>query len=342
MFHLADQQGLLDGVPVCILSSAVLFWFVYTYFYIYVLLYIVCINVHSMCENTFITLSTYFCVCTLLCAIVHSNIYILEVWDAYSQRKRTMALEFLFDHEDSQGVQKVLGSCGVGSKVGGCPWCKVHGCVVYPGTTNCYYMNAVRFLPPDDPLRELFRTEFQNNRDLAALADLPRPEVMTTEEAIASAERVQEKISTQTDEYYKFVSPFYSYFRTDVVPNTTIDPCHAIGKSIEHLFCLMFTTANCQMTFSESMKEYEMKDLGRWDDGFPFRASPLYRKLLGELLPTLPKPKQWGRIHHWVEKPKTSKVHPHKYTLCEHRMYLKYIKCTYAHMLYYILTTLKL
>ena len=92
-----------------------------------------------------------------------------------------MSLEFLFDHEDSQGVRKVLGSCGVGSKIGGCPWCRVHGEIVYPHSTNCYYFSAVRCLPPDDPLREEFREEFDRNRDVKAVADAQEPTLMTTE-----------------------------------------------------------------------------------------------------------------------------------------------------------------
>ena len=219
-----------------------------------------------------------------------------------------MSLEFLFDHEDSQGIKKVLGSCGVGSKIGGCPWCRVHGTVVYHHSTNCYYFSAVRCLPPDDPLREEFREEFDKNRDVKAVADAQEPTLMTTEEAILAAERIQEKISSQKDEYYSFVSPFHSYFGTDVVNNTAFDPCHAIGKTIEHLLCLIFTTAKSQMTFSEAQKAYEMGELGRWDDGFPFRASPSSRNLLHELLQVLPKPKGWSRIHHLVNKTTTSKV----------------------------------
>ena len=232
----------------------------------------------------------------------------VPVWDAYSKTTRPMALEFLFDHEDSQGVQKVLGSCGVGSKKGGCPWCTVDGVIVYPWSTNCYYPSAIRCLSTNDPLRAEYKREFSNNLDLVAIADAPFPTAMTTEEAIASAERVQQKISSQQDEYYSFVSPFYSHFGTDVVNNTTFDPCHAIGKTIEHLLCLIFTTGHCQMTFTDAQKEYEMGELGRWDDGFPFRASVSSRNRLQELLQVLPKPKAWSRIHHLVHKPTTTKV----------------------------------
>jgi hypothetical protein len=202
-----------------------------------------------------------------------------------------------------------MGSSGVGSKCGGCPWCRdLQGIIVYPSSTKCYYPGAVRYLPVGDPLRGEFRQEFAGDPALAAIADLPPPELITTEQAMESGRRVEQGESKAADEPYTSVSPFYTYFETDVVKCTTADACHAIGGTIEQLLCLVLCINGTQMSFKEAYKAYEMGDLGRWGNGFPFRATPASRKMVHELLQTLVFPSKWSRIKHLVEKPTTSKV----------------------------------
>ena len=234
----------------------------------------------------------------------------VAVWDAHSRVTRTMDLEFVFDHEDSQGLRKVLGSCGVGSKIGGCPWCDAEGYAVYPGNAHCYYPVAVRHLPLGDPLREEFAQEFRKDERFVELANLPPPNLTTNAQAIAAGERVEQKLTAAVDELYSAVSPFYNYFGTPMVDRTTADPHHAIGKSIEDLLCLVFTVQSHQMCFSQKQQEFEKGDLLRWVemDRYHWRASPPCRNRLHLLLQTLLKPSTWARIKHLVDKPITSKL----------------------------------
>ena len=211
----------------------------------------------------------------------------------------------------------MVGCKGPTSKVGFCFCCDHQGLSgLYPGTSACYFHSAIRCMPMDHPYREMFATEFEKLPQLAAIAQLGPPNLMTTREAVASARRVEDgPARLLASEPYKFESVWYTNFRQDFVNRTTADVSHEISHGMEDQFCLVLNIQGHQMTFKEAQQEYEQNELGRWpgvknnqSSRYPWRSSTKCNQRVNLLFQVLKKHYQWHRIKHLAAKPNVGRV----------------------------------
>lgn len=218
-----------------------------------------------------------------------------------------MAVKFLADHQDTQGHQKTMGSKGIGSKIGCCPWCHVEGVGDVYNCNTHYFPSAVRYLPMDDPLRTEWQNVFARREDLQVLGTLPAPDLRTTAEAVESGRKVENKPSLQPTEPYRFVSVWCEELHDfDLTKFTVADPAHQVQHCTTEILEFLFCADNSQMTFSEARKTFEQDVLGRFtapEELKKLRCSPARRKLLNMLMNHVKICKGWESIRKIVSNP---------------------------------------
>ena len=200
-----------------------------------------------------------------------------------------------------------MGSKGIGSKFGCCPWCDVEGVGEVYNCHTHYYPSAVRYLPMDDPLRVEWQKVFARRKDLQILGTLPAPALRTTAQAVASGRRMEKKPSLKPVEPYKFVSVWCEELdKFDLTKFTVADPSHQVQHATVEMLEFIFCATNSQMTFSDARKQFEQHVLGRFIDPEELkkmRCSPVRKKLLDQLMNHVKICKGWESIRKIVSDP---------------------------------------
>lgn len=227
----------------------------------------------------------------------------LSVYDAYLEQDRTIWIDFRMFVNDTQGMQKPFCGCGLGSRLGSCPLCKVLA-TKWLGSHDSTYISAVTRLPIDHPERALFAEEFKGAPDIAALAQERAPAVQTHEDAVASGKRVEKKESNQKDELWAGVDAFtkaYQRPRTrqlewDKIERNLMDDAHGLFNAVTQ--CLDITGSKNRMKLSQKRRDRETR-IGRFlrmQDKAPFHVSQKMMHKIDELALTLRPPKGAARI----------------------------------------------
>ena len=254
-----------------------------------------------------------------------------------------MKLDFSFHHADTVGMPTIIGCKGPTSKCGGCFCCDVPGVPsLYPGTNTCYYPSAIRLMPFDHPFRKMFAEEFAMEPRIAEIAKLGPPNLMTTEEAVASAERATAgPVSARSEEPFKFKPVWYENFQQNFIDRSTYDCYHEMSHGLEDMFSLALNVSG-NMTFKISQQEYEQQELCRWSgvantqaNRYPWRVSIKCQARIALLMKILKKHSTWHRIKHLGSKPNVGRVNRHVLTTSLYIMYYVYNIST-VYIMYYV------
>lgn len=172
----------------------------------------------------------------------------IDVWDAHTQTKITVWIRIVFMVEDSQGLKNPLCCKGIGSIIGGCPFCQIEG---LPGSSGsrCYPC-AITHLPRNNrhpeaakyaSLRREWITEFKNWPEYKALASVGPPTKMTRQKALASAKLLNEKKIKEVQASYKQKPALSKVLGPDwdFTSRVLNDVAHAVYNAVCNVFSLV-------------------------------------------------------------------------------------------------------
>jgi hypothetical protein len=176
----------------------------------------------------------------------------IEVWDAHTQQTITVWIRIVFVVEDSQGLKNPLCCKGIGSIIGGCPFCTIEGVAGSSGS-RCYPCAITHLAlssrhPQADKyakLRRDWKKEFKKWPEFLALGRSKenncRPSKMNRQKALASAKRLQDKAIDEKDASYK-EKPALSKVvgkRWDFCSRVINDLAHAVYNAVCNVFSLV-------------------------------------------------------------------------------------------------------
>ena len=157
-----------------------------------------------------------------------------EVYDAHTQSLRKIHIRLTRVIEDYAGMPNVIGNFKQPAVKGACPVCRTKGVNPNPHTHTSYYPCAVRYLPPDDPVRLQFVAEFDRVPKLKRLAGLDKPNVMSRRYALTEARKnVEDK-----EKGWKKV-PAVALRDNDFVSMCLPDPAHALSHFVKDMHLLL-------------------------------------------------------------------------------------------------------
>jgi hypothetical protein len=179
----------------------------------------------------------------------------IEVWDADSACTRYITPKILVIVEDTVGLAKTVGSSGIGSYVGCCPYCTVEGC---RGHKTACYISAIAHTPLDCPMRKEFADEFEMWPDVRKMCEPgAKPAKMTTPLSLASASRVLSGASRKEDEPFPDTDAATSvYPGFDKIRRSTADGAHGIMHAIKDLAALVTNEGQMKLKPPRLEKEH--------------------------------------------------------------------------------------
>jgi hypothetical protein len=148
----------------------------------------------------------------------------------------------------------------------GCPWCNVRG---FKLAGAARYFTAIILLPKNDPLRTQFAAEFDEKKEVKALAQKFTLTHRTQKLKIKSGETAsKDPLGKFKDEPFFAVDAFSEFFEgQDILWRCIYDLAHGLSNNTCDLFSLVLNTdSSNQMFFSAKRREFEQVTLNRYEE----------------------------------------------------------------------------
>jgi hypothetical protein len=147
-----------------------------------------------------------------------------------------------------------------------CPWCNVRG---FSLAGSARYFTAIILLPKNDPLRAQFAVEFEELKEVQALAKQYTLTRRTQNLKIKSGKQATKDAHGKfKDEAYTAVDAFTQFFDDqDILWRCIYDLAHGLANNAHDLFSMVLNTeSRNQMFFSLKRRQFEQDTLKRFEE----------------------------------------------------------------------------
>jgi hypothetical protein len=197
----------------------------------------------------------------------------IDVWDAHTQENITVWIRLVFMVEDSKGLPHPLCCKGVGSIIGGCPYCTIEGVAGSSGS-RCYPC-AITHLPQNNrhvkaekyaKLRKDWTKEFAKWPEMKLLGFGKAPRKMTRQKALRSVNQLKEKVITEKEASHKEKPALAKVLGLDweFCSRVINDLAHAVYNAVCNVFSLVANDGK-KMKWNQKRATAERKH-GRFKD----------------------------------------------------------------------------